>query len=163
MTQPATIPRLRGFDHTIRFLRSGYRFIPDACDALHSDRFHARLMLSPVLCARGEDAARMFYGGDHFTRQGAMPPTVLRLLQDKGSVQGLEGAAHRHRKWMFVDLLMGEAQTDSFTALFEEEWLAALQDWASRDEIVLFDEANLVLTRAICRWRMAATGRCAMS
>jgi fatty-acid peroxygenase len=152
MTQPATIPRLRGFDHTIRFLRSGYRFIPDACDALHSDRFHARLMLSPVLCARGEDAARMFYGGDHFTRQGAMPPTVLRLLQDKGSVQGLEGAAHRHRKWMFVDLLMGEAQTDSFTALFEEEWLAALQDWASRDEIVLFDEANLVLTRAICRW-----------
>ncbi len=41
----------------------------------------------------------MFYSGDRFTRTGgAMPPTVLRLLQDKGSVQQLDGAAHlQHR------------------------------------------------------------------
>ena len=146
------IPRLGGFEHTLAFLRDGYAFVSRNCDALGTDRFRARIMLTPVLCARGASAARMFYAGDRFTRQGAMPPTVLRLLQDKGSVQGLDGAAHRHRKRLFIDLLMREAGLAELVALFEEEWLTALADWATRPGIVVFDEANLVLTRAVCRW-----------
>lgn len=152
MSDAADVPRLKGFDHTIGFVRAGYGFVQRHCDALGTDRFRARIMLRPVLCARGESAARMFYGGEAFTRQGAMPPTVLRLLQDKGSVQVLDGASHRHRKALFVDLLMGDAPKAAFIALFEEEWNAAMAEWAKRREIVLFDEVNLVLTRAVCRW-----------
>lgn len=146
-------PRLKGFDHTLAFLREGYQFISRRCDRLASDRFSARLMLKPVICMRGELAAEMFYDGDRFTRRrGAMPPTVLRLLQDKGSVQLLDGEEHRHRKAMFIRLLMNDGAEDRFIDIFRARWLAALGEWSRRDSIVLFDEANLVLTRAICLW-----------
>lgn len=147
------IPRLEGFDHTLAFLREGYDFISRRCEAMGTDRFAARLMLKPVVCLRGEGAAEMFYDGDRFTRRrGAMPPTTLRLLQDKGSVQQLDGEAHRHRKAMFVSLLMDAQAEERFLDLFRAEWFRALEDWTQRSTIVLFDEANLVLTRAICRW-----------
>lgn len=154
MANPSrSTPRLEGFDHTLAFLREGYEFISRRCEAMGTDRFAARLMLKPVVCLRGEAAAEMFYDGDRFTRRrGAMPPTTLRPLQDKGSVQQLDGQAHRHRKAMFVSLLMDEQSEERFLDLFRAEWLSALEDWSQRASIVLFDEANLVLTRAICRW-----------
>ena len=62
-------------------------------------------MLHPVYCAYGREAAEFFYGGERFGRVGAMPPGVLHLLQDVGSVQQLERLAHRHRKAMFHHLL----------------------------------------------------------
>ena len=89
----------------------------------------------------------MFYGQGHFTRQGAMPPTTMRLLQDK-----LDGAAHRHRKALFVKLLMNADAEAELVKLFRAEWLHAIDSWAKKPSIVLFDEANLVITRAICGW-----------
>lgn len=146
------VPVLPGIDHTLRFLRQGYAFVGQGCDAVGADRFRARLMLRAVVCARGADAARLIYDPDLFTRQGAMPPTVLRLLQDKGSVQMLDGPAHRHRKALFTGLLMTDEAVASFLHLLRDEWDRALPDWAARGRIVLFDAVNLVLTRAILRW-----------
>lgn len=55
----------------------------------------------------------MVYGNGRLARRrGAMPPSVLRLLQDKGSVQQLDGPDYRHRKAMFVDLHMTDAAED---------------------------------------------------
>lgn len=146
------VPFLPGLDHTLQFLRQGYGFVGRGCKTVGADRFRARLMLRPVVCARGADAARLIYDPDLFTRKGAMPPTVLRLLQDKGSVQLLDDSAHQHRKALFTGLLMTDQAEEAFLALFREEWDRALQDWAARGRIVLFDQVNLVLTRAICRW-----------
>lgn len=53
---------------------------------------------------------------------------------------------------MFVDLLMSAEAEAEFPDLFRAEWLTALDRWAGQPSIVLFDEANLVLIRAICRW-----------
>jgi fatty-acid peroxygenase len=152
MSASKTIPRLAGLDHTLAFLREGYQFISHHCDELKTDIFAARILLQPVICVRGSEAAEMFYGRGHFTRQGAMPTTTMRLLQDKGSVQQLDGAAHRHRKAMFVELLMTAEAETQLVHLFRSEWLQALDGWANRPSIVLLDEANLVLARAICGW-----------
>lgn len=147
------VPHLGGFDQTLSLLREGYGFISSRCDELGTDIFATRLMLKPVICVRGAKAAQMFYDGERFTRRkGAMPPTVLRLLQDKGSVQQLDGAAHRHRKAFFVDLLMDERKIEEFLDIFRACWLDALNIWSSRSRIVLFNEANLVLARAARRW-----------
>src|SRR5690625_5312048 len=72
-------------DSTLAFLREGYPFASSRFEALGEDVFTTRLVLRPVTFLRGEEAAAMFYGGDRFTRQGAMPATVQHLLQDKGS------------------------------------------------------------------------------
>ncbi|WMT89567.1 cytochrome P450 [Pelagibacterium sp. H642] len=154
MPAPNTaIPQLTGFDQTVALLREGYGFISSRCDALGTDIFTTRLMLKPVICVRGAEAAEMFYDGERFTRRkGAMPPTVLRLLQDKGSVQQLDGAAHRHRKAVFVGLLMDEGRVEVFLDLFRARWLEAIERWSTRPQIVLFDQANLVLSCAIRSW-----------
>src|SRR5688572_22657666 len=92
-------------DSTLALLREGYRFIPNRIKKFGSDFFATRLMARNALCVHGADAAEMFYREGNFTRVGAMPPTTLRLLQDKGSVQSLDGREHRHRKAMFMRMV----------------------------------------------------------
>src|ERR1700752_5342083 len=98
------IPRSPVFDSTLALGREGYGFIGNQCERLGTDIFRTRLMLKHVVCMRGTCAAEIFYTGDRFTRVGAMPVTVLKLLQDYGSVQLLDGAAHRRRKRMFLGI-----------------------------------------------------------
>jgi fatty-acid peroxygenase len=78
----AALPRDGAFYSSVVFAREGYTFISSRCDRLGSDAFRTRLMLQPVVCMRGRDATSFFYGGGHFTRKGAMPMSVLLLLQD---------------------------------------------------------------------------------
>lgn len=146
------IPHDPALDSTIALLREGYDFIARRCDRLGTDIFATRLMLKRAICVRGASAAEMFYGGNHFTRNGAMPQTTMRLLQDKGSVQSLDDGAHRHRKAMFLSILLAPEQVEDLRTIFHEEWLAAVERWQRRDEISLFEEVNLILTRSVVRW-----------
>lgn len=98
-----TIPHDGSLDSTLALLRDGYDFIGKRSRRLQSDIFATRLMQRRAVCMVGEDAARAFYHPGRFTRRGAIPPTTLRLLQDKGSVQLLDGEAHRLRKAMFLE------------------------------------------------------------
>src|SRR5512145_3098859 len=146
-----SIPRARGFDQSLGFARDGYDFITRQCEQPGSDIFHGRLMLRPVVCMRGAPAAELFYASGRFTRVGAMPVTILMLLQDFGSVQLLEGDAHRHRKAMFRAI----GATDSAERLadhFKQEWDKALPRWQKAQRIVLFDEVEAMLTRAGASW-----------
>ena len=104
-----SIPRTRSPDSTLAFLREGYRFVSRRCSRLGSQAFETRLMLRPVVCTRGAEAAGMFYVPGRFTRRGALPRHTLRLLQDEGSVATLDGAAHARRKAMFMAMMEPDA------------------------------------------------------
>ncbi|MGE0005408.1 MAG: cytochrome P450 [Parvibaculaceae bacterium] len=146
------IPRDPAFDNTLRLLAEGYEFIQRRCSELGTDIFETRLLLYRVVCVRGADAAEMFYAPDRFTRTGAMPQFTLRLLQDKGSVQLLEDAEHRHRKAMFLSLLMAEDEVDALRKAFRRDWLDTAVQWERRGGISLFDEMTGMLTRAALDW-----------
>lgn len=147
----SNIPRDPTPDSTLALLEEGYAFIPKRCRRLGSDIFETRLMLKKAICVTGPDAVTMFYEDGRFTRAGAMPPTTLRLLQDKGSVQQLDGAAHHHRKQLFM-ALMGPDALDDMAASVANQWHAFIAKWAQQDEVVLQDEVEEVLTRAVCNW-----------
>jgi|TARA_R100000501_G_scaffold17256_1_gene31941 fatty-acid peroxygenase len=154
-----SIPRLASFDSTLAFFREGYDFVGNRCRETSSDAFRTRIMLRKVVCMRGADAARQFYDGEHFTRAGSMPPTTLRLLQDKGSVQQCDGAHHRARKAMFLGLLTGPA-VDAIVQEFEVAWQDALPDWRARPSVVLHEEMQRLLCKAACAWAgIPLTGR----
>jgi hypothetical protein len=51
-----SIPQSPGFDHTLAFLREGYDFVSNRCQALNTDIFSARLALRKVICMRGAPA-----------------------------------------------------------------------------------------------------------
>lgn len=145
------IPRDRAFDATPALLSEGYRFISNRCRRYGSDTVRTRLMLRPVTCMLGEEAAALFYEGDRMTRRGATPKSALWLLQDEGSVQGLDGPAHRRRKRMFM-ALMTPASTEGLVAAVADAWRARTGQWQAGETVVLLDEAEQVLCRAVCRW-----------
>lgn len=141
------LPSDGAFDSTLALLREGYTFIGARCDRLHTDAFSTRLVLTRAICLRGADAARLFYSSDRFTRVDAMPRSVLHLLQDTGSVQLLDGAPHRHRKQLFIDILE-PAAIDRLREAFRAEFEAAVPRWEKRARLALHEELYGLLTRA---------------
>lgn len=150
MQNSQSIPHLSGIDSTRAFLSEGYSFISRRCDQLGSDAFRTRLMLRPVTFLRGRDAVRSFYEPGRMTRRGAMPPTVVPLLQGKGSVQSLDDEAHQIRKQMFLDL-MDRDRLRAARRIFTEEWQAAARSWQGC-EIDFSDAVDGIMTRAALRW-----------
>lgn len=145
----AALPRDPAPDATIALLREGYRFISNRCDQLGREGFVTRLMLKKAICLRGEAAMRLLYGADGLTRVGALPPTVLHLLQDEGSVQQLEGEAHRARKKVFVKLLVHSDAAEGLADAFAADWMARL---LSKGETKVLTSASDSLARVACRW-----------
>lgn len=140
-------------------LTQGYAYISARCDELGTDVFTSRVGLHPVTFLRGPEAAGLFYSGDLVDRSAAVPPTVKHLLQDAGSVQTLQGEAHRHRKAAFLSL-MGPEAMERLGEIYEEEWHRAVSALRSRlagpgrrrRTFVLHEELKPILTRTACRW-----------
>lgn len=145
------IPRSEQFDSTLALLADGYRFIGKTCAALGSKSFKTRLMLQEVICMEGREASAFFYQPGRFTRKGAMPMLTLKLLQDKGSVQTLDGTDHLARKEMFMSLMSPESIAGLCTAV-RSDWLRQLEKWQQKDEIVLLTEVQGILARAVMSW-----------
>ncbi|MGQ9426773.1 cytochrome P450 [Gilvimarinus sp. F26214L] len=145
------LPRDKAFDSTLALLNEGYNFIRNRCSRYQTDVFATRLLMRPAVCAMGEDAARMFYTPDRFTRQGAMPPTILVSLQDRGSVQLTQGMDHRQRKHLFMGLMTPES-IGRLDLLMEDEWRRRLPLWSESLQVELHREFQGILCRAACRW-----------
>jgi fatty-acid peroxygenase len=93
----------------------------------------------------------MFFADGRFTRRGALPPTSLTLLQDRKSVQWLDGEAHAHRKAMFLKIAEPSTVHVLVDAM-ERAWRKRLSGWRSAGEIRLQDEAEQLLGEAACEW-----------
>jgi fatty-acid peroxygenase len=144
--------RIAPIDSTALLLADGYRFIgAEARRRGGVDLFATRIAGRRVTCMTGPEAAREFGVPGRFTRRQALPPTVLRLLQNTGSVATLDGPAHAHRKSIFGTL----AAPDRFEMLLADvraEWDAAVVRWAGRSSVRLHAAVTEVLTRAACSW-----------
>lgn len=147
----SSMPRAAAFDSTLQLIRDPYRFISRRCKQLASEVFYTRILLQPTICMTGAKAAELFYNPEHFIRNGAAPEFLQATLFGKGGVQGLDGAAHQHRKALFLYLLAPQ----QLTRLIHEVtncWPEASAQWQQQGTIVLYDEIQLLLTKAVCRW-----------
>lgn len=164
--QAEPMPREPALDSTVALVLEGYDFISRRCRRLRTDVFRTRILLQPTICMMGEGAARLFYDERRFVRNGAAPRRLRRTLLGFGGVQGLDDAAHRARKAMFMEI-MNDASIRRLHGEYEAEWEAAIERWIRRDrEIVLMHEVERILCVAACRWAgvpLAASeveGRC---
>lgn len=145
------IPAEHRLDSTLDLMGEGYLYIGNRCRAHASPIFRARILFENTLCLRGAEAAKLFYNTETCRRAGAAPVRLQKTLFGVGGVQGLDDAAHRHRKAMFMDLMSPagiEALADRVTA----EWQRALGRWETMAEIHLFKECQFILCRAVCDW-----------
>lgn len=147
-----------GSEQSGRLLREGYAFIGTLRREHNADVVPVRLFGLPVTCMGGSEAAELFYDRERFTRVGVVPGPVKRTLFGKGGVHGLDGPEHLVRKSLFTSVVTPES-TARLAQLAASEWEAAAERWAARPQVRLFDEAALVLTRAVTRWAQAPLPR----
>ena len=145
------IPQVSGWDQSLAFLADPYRFIARNCRQLRSEVVQARLLLRQTLCFTGPRAAELFYNESLFCRAGAAPEPVRATLFGKGGVQGLDGAAHRRRKALFMRVLAPE-QVAALVRQVSHEWEHELARWARQPRVPLYAALHPVLTRAVCHW-----------
>lgn len=145
------IPREAAFDSTLALLRAPYDFIAERARAHQSDVFEARILLRRTLCLVGPEAAALFYDPDRFRRAGAMPARLQLTLVGRGGVQTLDGDAHRARKAMLLALFT-PARVAELVKAARDEWRRAVPQWSARGRVSLYEESQLVLTRAVCAW-----------
>ena len=151
-SQADPIPRINEFDSTIPLLLTeGYAFISNRCRQYGTDIFRSRVMLRKAYCTLGEEAAEQFYRAGRFTRRGALPLFALTLIQDLESVMVLNREDHYRRKAMFLQMMNPES-LQQIANLTEKYWRRHIERWERRNRVVLFPEAHLPLTEAICAW-----------
>jgi fatty-acid peroxygenase len=145
------IPPDRSLDSTIALLLDPYGFVSKRCRRYRSDLFLARILLRKTICMTGPEAAELFYRQDLFVRRGATPGRIQKTLFGRGGVQGMDGEAHRHRKQMFMSLMAPE-RIDHLRELVDGLWRVYARKWAAMDRVVLYDEVQELLTKAVCAW-----------
>lgn len=151
------IPALPWPDDTLRFLRDGYLYGTRGYRVVGDDAFRTRLLGRPVIVARGPDAARFFTEDGRFRRGlGAIPLSAAHLLQDEGSVQTLEGAPHRRRRGLFLELVAAEPARADLIARVRDAWVDRARTHQGR-EVPLLGFAHEVLADAVLRWAGVGT------
>ncbi len=145
------VAKENGIDHTMALMQEGYSFIHNRVKQFHSDIFETRLLGEKVICMTGEEATAVFYDPERFMKNGAAPKHVQRTLFGENAIQCMDGKAHLHRKQLFLSLTASEHQK-KLADLVMLKWEAALQEWMTKDQVILFDEAAKVLCEAACEW-----------
>ncbi|RWR04400.1 cytochrome P450 [Siminovitchia fortis] len=151
MSDVNQMPREEGLDHSVSLMREGYLYIPNRRRSFQSDVFETHLLGQKAICMGGKEAAELFYDNSKFKRSGAAPKRVRQTLFGEKGVQTLDGKAHFHRKAMFMSL-MSEEGIQRFVEINRNEWEKAVESWAARGEIVLYEEAKKILCKTACRW-----------
>src|SRR3954471_22473368 len=134
------------FDQTVDLVRQGYVFTArarrqrDAAEAAARPRYavKVRLLGRPATVVGGSEGVQLFYDSSRMRREGAMPQAIARPLFGRGAVHGLDGAEHRHRKALFVDVLMDEVRVTSLLELADDLLVDALQSWRQRGGGVVY-------------------------
>jgi fatty-acid peroxygenase len=139
------------FDESLAFKRDPYQFIAKRCRQFASDVYETRLFLRKTTCVTGRAAAQLFYDGDRFARHGAAPEPLQKTLLGVGGVQSLDGAAHQHRKAMFLALMTPE-RVRELAELFGQQLRGAQAQWQATERVVLYDALHPVLTNTVCQW-----------
>ena len=150
MNSTKKIPCEKTIDNSLSLLIDGYSFIQDRCYKFKTDIFQTRLLGQKAICMSGEDAAKIFYNNNYLKRKDVTPKRIQKTLTGQKGVQGLDGNAHINRKQMFMSIMTPENLKVLIDYTFEQ-WDANSANWNNKN-IVLFDEAQIIMCEVACRW-----------
>ncbi len=140
-------------DRTIALFRQGYQF-SDWLDRNIPRRGSAtpiRLLGRRTLVLRGREGVALFYDQDRVVRRHALPAAIGRILYGRGAVHGLDGAEHRHRKQLFLDVT-SPTMVDDLADRVGHKWDAELDRWVHNGRGAVFPSAVRILGEAVQEW-----------
>jgi fatty-acid peroxygenase len=141
------------YDLAPALLRHGYRAIARAREphGREQDVFVSRLLGRRTVVVRGDLGARLLYDEQRIRRQGAVPRALAALLFGRDAVHGLDGAAHRARKRIFLDLLTPDS-VDALAGEVDRGLGRAMTEWALTPSTRLHDGLVRVYGDAVLAW-----------
>lgn len=156
------VPWEKTLDSSLALWMEGYEFIQNRCRKYQSDIFITRLLGEKVICITGEEASKLFYDNQKFTRKGAAPKRIQKTLFGKNGVQALDGNGHKHRKAMFMSI-MTPYNIKRLEVITNKYWEISAKEWEGKNEvkrmtffnpnqIVLFDEVQKIMCKIACEW-----------
>jgi fatty-acid peroxygenase len=151
MSIKSQIPHDKGLDSTLCLLQEGYLFIKNRVNQYQSDIFDTHLLGEKVICISGEEATKIFYDPELFYRKDVTPKRVQKTLFGVGAIQSMDGKAHIHRKQLFMSLMTPSYQ-NQLVKFVMEKLQNSVEKWEGEEKIILFDEMNEILCRAVCQW-----------
>jgi fatty-acid peroxygenase len=149
--------RVRGgmrVDRTVDLIRTGYPW----GERVRQGRaaVSTRVLGRRAAVVGGPEGVRRFYD-PRLRRRGAFPLAVKLVLFGPGTVHGLDDAEHRLRKAMLLGVITPESVAE-LGERAQREWASAIEGWAGREQVVLFDEAVQVLAASVIPWAGIPTG-----
>lgn len=151
MPLKSQIPQDNALDSSLTLLFNPYKFISERRQRYQSDIFQARIMLQKTICMGGEEAVRLFYDTDRFTRVRAAPWMVEKILFGQGGIQGTDGSTHLSRKQLFMSLMTPE-RIEDLIVITQTYWHNYLKKWILMSRIEFLKEMQEILCQAICEW-----------
>jgi len=148
-------PRSETTDRTFALLRQGYRF---TSGRRVGPVMSTRLLGRPAVVVGGRAGAELFYDESRLVREDAMPAPLMNSLFGEGAVHGLDDAAHRHRKQLFVSLLTDRAALE-ISEHAAARWTDVVHEVCGGEHLNLFDAAVRVHCAAVCEWAGVPAGR----
>jgi fatty-acid peroxygenase len=141
-------------DLALELLRHGYRALPrlwDHAGNAGADHAETRLLGHRAVVVRGAQGAQLFYDETLVRRADAVPPPLGHLLFGKGAVHALDGAEHRDRKALFLQV-MNRERVELLGEAVERELAGSAYGWPTRVPFSLFDELVRVYGEAVVPW-----------
>lgn len=140
-------------DDTVGLAVQGYAWLPGLRRRAGTEAgSHTRVMGQRAVALRGPQAVRFFYDESHVRRHTAIPEPVQGTLFGHAAIHTLDGDKHRNRKAMFLSLLTDPRRVADLVERTGSAWDETVTRWDDRPQVVLFDEAGRILTRAVCDW-----------
>ncbi|KIL50706.1 hypothetical protein KP77_13260 [Jeotgalibacillus alimentarius] len=145
------VPRAKGIDNSLNFIKEGFHFLPNQRQELGSDIFETRLLGKKAVCIAGVEASEMFYDTEKFKREGAMPKPFKMSLFGEGSLHGMDGEAHLNRKRTLLSMFTPD-RVEDLKRMAIKHLDEKVSEWEHADDVVIFDEMQEILARAGCEW-----------
>ena len=136
MTVFKKMPCDKRIDNSLLLLLEGYPFIQNRCKKYKTDIFETRLLLHKTICMSGVNAAKLFYDDTLFIR--------------RNGVQNLNDRLYNDREEIFMSIMNYES-LKTLIQYTREQWEMNTKKWNNKD-IVLFDEAQIIMCQVACRW-----------
>jgi fatty-acid peroxygenase len=141
------------FDDTLGLALGGYAWLPALRRRQDNDGIvSTRLLGMRTVALQGPEAMPFFYDDSQVRRHTAIPEPVQGTLFGHGAIHTLDGSRHRRRKAMFLSVLKDRQQIRELTDRVAAAWDEAVPGWAAGEQVVLFDEAARVISRAVFAW-----------
>ncbi len=146
------IPKDKGLDNTLKIVKEAYTYVPRRLEAFDTNVFETRALgMKKVLVVSGKKAAELFYDNEKISRKGALPKRIVNTLFGQGAIHTTEGKQHVDRKALFMSL-MTTKNLKYLRELTRNYWFAHTQRMEDMDEVNVYEEATLLLTKIGFRW-----------